>query len=335
MVNGFNADKIAQAAMGDKSFENAYTLAKDAKLKKALQLQGQDNDMTKMGQEHANKQSLLKAELEKAKALKQMDIDSDQTYKMGMLDVARQNAGTNERYRNDQAVNMEDQRKAEKLRLLFGGGAGGVGGIGSDGKPLASEAQKASNLVDAARSSLNNTEKLAQEHPKTAALEAMLPNIIANPLASLFGGKFKEVNDSRGMTREAIQNVKTGAAATGNQQSSFQNWSGPGALDIINGKASDGSGQLRDDLNTMQTGLLKQSRVISPEMLEAAEMQDDPMAQQAVQMQQQAAQQKTQQKLQTFAPADRAAYEWLQANPQAPEAAGIRTKLQRRYGAGI
>jgi hypothetical protein len=254
-------------------------------------------------------------------------------FKERAASVAEQNARTMEGYRKDQAHNYEEQRRVDKLKLLMGGGAGGVG---PDGKPLSNEAQKTSNLVDSAREALNKTEDLSKQHPYVAAAQTGLQTLpwgsnIANSVAGLVGGSFKELNDSKGITKEAMQNVDTGAAATGDQSSTFKNWSGPGVMDIFSGNAANSEG-VRDKLNTMQTGYNRQAKTLTPEMLQAAEMDDDPIAQQAMAQQETRGQQKLQEKLQKLSPQDQEAYKWLQANPGDPAAPHIQLKLKRRYG---
>lgn len=244
--------------------------------------------------------------------------------------ISKQQADTMERYRRDQAEQMREKEKVDKLKLLLGGGVGGA--TTAEGKPLSMEAQKVSNLVDAGRSALNRTEQLAKENPITAAVQAGTPQFLANPLAKFLGGKFKEINDSVGMTREAMQNVKTGAAATGQQAASFQNWSQPGVLDILRGNIGEGSNQLREDMNLMQQGFQKQARTVSPQMLEAAGLQNDPIAKQALQQQETAIQQRQSQIINKMEPADQELYKDILAQPGHPNVRPAKQMLERKYG---
>jgi hypothetical protein len=269
------------------------------------------------------------ADLEKQTA----NNDFEAPFKERATQVAEQNARTMEGYRADQARNFDEQRRVDKLKLFFGGG----GAAGPDGKPLSGDAQNKSNLVDSAREALNTTETLAQEHPKTAALQAGIQALpfgsnIANSLAGFTGGTFKKINDSKGITKEAMQNVDTGAAATGDQSAMFKNWSGPGVLDILNPSNGGSSEGVRDKLNTMQTGYSRQARTVTPEMLEAAEMEDDPIAQQAMEQQDQRAQAKQQQKLSRMNPQEQQLYQEIKANPAHPNAAKAKLDLERKYG---
>lgn len=256
----------------------------------------------------------------------------EQPFKQGQLDVAKQQANTQEQYRQDQARHMAEQDKEAKLKLLLG-----VGGVGGDGKPLGAEAQKVSNLIDSARDALNKTETLSTQNPKTAAAHTFIQGLpfggsINNSLASWLGGAYKNINDSKGITKEAMQNVDTGAAATGDQSATFKNWSGPGVMDILSGHAPDNSGAVRDKLNTMQQGYGRQGRTISPEMLKAAGMENDPIAKQALAQQDARQQAARQQALSRLAPEDQQLYQEIVSNPGHPNAAVARRDLERRYG---
>lgn len=239
--------------------------------------------------------------------------------------VEEQNAATMAGYRADQAHNMEEQRRVDKLKLLMGAGGGGVG---ADGKPLSSEAQKTYNLADTARDSLNATEAFTKENPKASAI-ASIP--LVGWLGSKLGGPVKEAYDTRNSAKEALQNLYTGAAASGEQVPAFQSFAGPGIVDAWQGKGGV-SDSTRDAINNFQQGLHRQVRPLTPEMLEAAEMEDDPMAQQLMQQQEAKAQMQQNAKLQKLSPQDRELYRHIAAEPNHPNAAAAKRDLERKYG---
>lgn len=251
------------------------------------------------------------------------ELAVDKAYKESAAKAQLQNAQTQEGYRRDQMRLQDEQIKLNKLKVLMGGG----GGAGVDGKPLSAEAQKYSNTVDVGRDGLNRTESLIKENPRTAILEKFTPGFVA----TLTGGKLKEIADSKAVTKEAMQSLITGAAASGEQVPAFQGWSGPGIMDIVKGGGDSSS--VRDTMNTLQQGYKRQSLGMNPEMLKAAGMQNDPVAQQAMQQQQAASQMKQQQKLSQMAPEDAELYQEIQGNPQHPKAAAALTHLKRKYGA--
>ena len=306
-VNGFNSDALAQLGIQGANAQKKANIDNDAALYQYLT--GKEIDA---GQKSA-------------------ELKAQERHNKEMEAVAKQNAATTESYRGDQARNMEEQRRAEKLKLLIGGS--GVGGVGT----MSGEAQKISNLADTARSSLNNTEDLAKANPKTAAAQTALQSIpfagdaISNTLAGLIGGKFKEVRDSKASTKEAMQNLYTGAAASGEQVPAFQGFAGPGALDIMKGNV-DTSGNTRDAINNFQQRQQKAARPLSPEMLQAAGMQNDPIAQQAIAQQSQAQAAAKQQALSKLSNEDRMLLDEIQKNPAHPNAGKAMQSLKRRYG---
>jgi hypothetical protein len=237
--------------------------------------------------------------------------------------IMQMNADTNAGYRSDQGRKMEEDARINKLKTLLGGG-------GADGKPLSNEAQKTSNLIDTARESINNTETLAKEHPYAYAAEQFLPNFVINRVGNSLG-PLKDVADSKAAAKEAMQNVYTGAAATGEQVPAFQGFSGPGALDALLGKAKVAD-SVKDNLNTLQQGYERQGRTLTPEVLEAAELDDDPLAQTALEQQEAARAAKKEQKLRRLNPNDRALYDEISANPSHPNAAKAKQDLERKYG---
>lgn len=259
--------------------------------------------------------------------------ESDREYKNRMAGVAEKNASTMAGFREAQDAHYQEQEKIAKLKTLFGGGA-----MGPNGKPLSSEAQKASNLVDSTRSAINNTEKLALESPKTAAAHGVISKVpfvgnhLATGLAGFLGGDLKKIDDSIGIARESIQNVKTGAAATGHQAASFQSWNSPGVLDVLRGQPGAGFDQVKDDLNTMQQGLKRQAPAMNEDMLEAAGLSDDPLAQEALRQQQLVRQQQIDEKRKSVTPEHMQLYQEIQANPGHPGAQNAMQDLVRRYG---
>jgi hypothetical protein len=232
--------------------------------------------------------------------------------------VAKQQADTMEQFRKDQIV-------LQKLKTLFG-----AAGLGEDGKPLSNEAQKTSNLADTARSSLNDTESMIKESPRMAVAEQFIPDFVINKI----GGPLKQLKDSKASTKEAMQNLYTGASASGEQVPAFQGFSGPGITDILAGgdKISSASNGTRDAINNFQKGLKRQTKTMSPEMLKAAGLENDPMAQTALHQQQAAAAAKREKQLSALSPEDRQLYQEIQANPAHPKAAAARQHLARKYG---
>lgn len=238
--------------------------------------------------------------------------------------IQQQNADTQEKYRQDQV-------KGALLKTLLGGGvAGGE-------KPLGSEQQKASNLIDTARNSLNTTEAIAQKNPKTTAAQTLLQNIpkvgdpLSNLIAGVAGGPWKEFRDSKASTKEAMQNAYTGAAASGEQIPAFQGWAGPGALDILKGN-TDTSAPVRDAMNSLQNGLQRSQKSLDPLMVKAAGLENDPIARQVMMQQQQAQMQNKEKALKALSPEDRSIYDEIQRNPTHPNAGKYKQKLMRRYG---
>lgn len=278
-------------------------------------LSGGLNKGLEMGSSGAQQSMKSQAEMEKQSAQLEAEKpykDSEVQYKNRMAGVAEQQANTMEEYRKDQI-------RIDKLKQLFGGAGGD--------KALSGDAQKTSNMIDTARQSLNGTEELLKKHPIAGVVEKVTPNFVAN----LFGGPLKAVNDSKNQTKEALQAVYTGAAASGEQVPAFQSFSGPGISDILQGNVEQGD-SARDAMNTLQQGYTKQKRVMSPEMLKAAGLENDPVAQQAMQQQEASQMAEQQKKLSRLKPEDQQAFQWLQLNPTDPASAGIKLKLQRRYG---
>lgn len=263
----------------------------------AKQSMEHDSDLAKLARQ---------AELEKP----YKDADSD--YKNRMANVAQQQANTMEEYR-------KDQMRISKLKELLGGGGGD--------KPLSGEMQKTSNLIDAGRQSLNSTEDLLKQHPIAGALEQITPGFVSSKV----GGPLKKIADSRANTKEAMQSVYTGAAASGEQVPAFQAFSGPGIMDILSGNV-DTSQPIRDAMNTLQQGYKKQKRVMSPEMLKASGMENDPLAQQALQQQQASADSEMQRRLSMLSPGDQEIFKAIQAEPNHPNSAAHKQRLVRRYG---
>lgn len=276
-----------------------------------------------MQKHQADLRSLLAGKQEDM-ARQQAQQEWESPYKQAAADAAMMNARTMEAYRADQAARMEDQSRNERLKLLLGGGTGGVG---ADGKPLSNEAQKTYNTADIARDSLNQTEAFTKEHPYASAAAAILPGFASK----FIGGSVKQAYDTQNTAKESLQNLYTGAAASGEQVPAFQSFAGPGFLDALQGKSGDTS-TVRDSINTFQQGLQRQTRPLTPELLQAADLQDDPIAQQAMSQQNAAAQAKQQAQLAKMAPQDQEAHKWLQANPADPAAHSVRQKLSRKYG---
>ncbi len=242
------------------------------------------------------------SEAYRSAAKQQSDQDYERKYKDAASKVAQQQADTMESYRRDQARRMEEESRIGKLKLLMGGGA-----TGPDGKPLTNEAQKTSNLIDTARESLNNNETFSKEHPIASSL-ATLP--LSGFFGKIIGGPLKEATDNRSIAKEAMQNVYTGAAASGEQVPAFQSFAGPGIMDILSGKTAPNA-NVSDSLNSLQQGYQRQSRTLTPEA---------------------AAQNRLNQRLQKMAPQDRALYQEITANPNHPNAASARKDLERKYG---
>lgn len=311
MVNGKNATQLALAGIQDDSF--------------AMGFKGKQQSVQAQKDE-ALKKFLQTGELENKRLIADKDRASTEMHHRAMEDIGRMNANTNAGYRADQAIKMEEDAKAAKLKMLLGGGTMGV-----DGKPLSTEAQKAYNSVDVARDSLNKTEELAKKHPYQYAAEAVLPGPLAGYAAKIFGGPLKEIHDSKGSTKEAFQSIITGAAASGEQVPTFQSFSGPGALDAIRGEVKS-SDSVRDNLNTLQQGYARKAKTMTPEMLEVSGLEDDEIAQYALEQQELAAQAKKQQALQKLQPNEQALLQEAQANPTHPNAKKVILDLTRKYG---
>lgn len=255
---------------------------------------------------------------------KQEEANLRRPHEQSMEQIAQQNADTNERYRLDQATKMQEDARKAKLGLLFGsGGAGGATGAPTMG----AEAAKTSGLIDAARQSLNSTADLTAANKGAAIAERLTPNFAVD----MIGGKMKDIRDSRSVSKEAMQNVYTGAAASGQQEPSFQAWSGPGVMDIIRGNTSGGAG-VRDALNTVQQNIVRQAPTPNPDILKEAGMQDDPLAQSLLKKQMDSAKVRDDQKLRNVPPAERALIDEIKANPSHPNAEKAKQDLMRKYG---
>jgi len=266
---------------------------------------------------------------ENARLMHSGTLMENERHNREMERIGSQGANTTEGYRRDQAKKMEEDARSAKLKLLIGGPAG-------DGK-VGAEQQKVINLSDSARSSLNETERLAKENPKTAATQTALQSIplvgdgLSNFLSGLAGGKFKEVRDSKAHTKEAMQNLYTGAAASGEQVPAFQGFSGPGALDILQGN-TDTSGNTRDAINTLQQRQRKAQPRLNQEMLDVSGMGQDPIAQQALKQQTEAAQAALAQRISRMSPQEQEIYREVMRNPSHPNAAKAKQDLERRHG---
>lgn len=251
--------------------------------------------------------------------------------------ISHQQADTNEMYRQAEQNKMDQEARNKRLEILLKGGGGG-GGAGTSGGGMSSEAQKASNLVDVARNSLNETERLAKENPKTAAaVTAMqsLPMIggpLANMAAGIMGGDIKKVRDARAASQEAFQNLYTGASASGEQVPSFRGFSGPGAGDILSGNVEGSTNAIRDTLNAFQQRSAKKQTELSPEVLDAAGLSNDPVAQLVLKQRQDQAQAEQMDKMSKIAPEDQAKLDGITKNPSTEEARSSMQELSRKYG---
>lgn len=273
------------------------------------------------GSEAYGAQQKADADLRNMLAGKKVEQSFEQPFKQGAMDVAKQQANTMEQYRQDQARRLEEESRLGKLKLL-------MGGAGADGKPLSNEAQKTFNLADTARNSLNSTEAFTKEHPIATAMSG-LPG--AGFVSKIVGGPMKEAYDTRAGAKEALQNLYTGAAASGEQVPAFQSFAGPSFLDALRGKG-DASPSTRDAINTFQNGMQKQAKPISTDMLQAAGMQNDPIAQQALKQQEQASQARQQGILGKMQPQEQQLYQEIKTNPTHPNAAKAKLDLERKYG---
>ena len=293
-VNSYNAAKKRQSDLDLEGQKSSSAMA----LQKYLQ-QGKDRELGELTQHHRA-------------------VEATQ----------QQQADTMEEYRIDQGARMDSQNTTDKLKLFLGGGAGGT---------IGAEQQKNSNLVDAARNSLNASENLVKENPKTYGAYKAIQGIplvgssLANLGAGWGGGKFKEIRDTEAIAKESMQNVMTGAAASGEQVPAFQGFSGPGAWDAFQGKAGN-SDNTRDALNSFQQRQDKSKPKMTPELMQAAGLANDPIAQAAIKQQQASEAASLQQKMQKVAPQDQEAAQWLRQNSAHPDAAGVKRKLALKYG---
>jgi hypothetical protein len=289
------------AGIQDNSYNDAY---------------GEEAKDQRQAKEIKSNEGIASLLFEKIKA-EQGENDKDRTVKSRALDIE-------ERRRQDEIWNKQ-------LELLIKGT--GVGGAG-----VGSEQQKLSNMADVARNSLNNTESLVKQNPKTAGIQTLLQSVpligdpLANAAAGVIGGKFKEIRDSKASTKEAMQNLYTGASASGEQVPAFQGFSGPGAMDAFRGKVEGTSDNTRDALNTFQQKQLQKQQMLTPEVVKVAGLDQDPVAQQIMRQQQEAQAALRQQKIQKMVPSDQQLYQEIAGNPGHPKAAKAKQYLERKYG---
>lgn len=290
---------------------------------------GRQADTEKQAKDEALRKFLQSGDLENNRLIAGDKLGEDSRHNREMERIGSQQANTTEGYRRDQATKMEEDARKEKLKILLGGN--------SAGGAVSGEQQKTLNLADNARNGLNETESLLKEHPIAGAIQTGLQSIplvgdvISNTVAGVGGGAFKAIRDSKASTKESLQNLWTGAAASGEQVPAFQGFSGPGALDIARGKV-DTSGGTRDAINTFQQRQQKAMPRLNQDMLNVSGMAQDPIAQQALKQQQEAAQFAREQKLQKMDPEDRADYQEAIANPQHPGSRAAIQYLTRKYG---
>lgn len=287
-----------------------------------LATEGHDRD-------EALRKFLQVGDLENNRLIAGSKLSEDSRHNRAMERIGSQQANTVEGYRTDQGDKMKEDARRDKLKILLTGGTG-------DPK-VSGEQQKVLNLADNARQGLNQTEELLQKHPIAGTAQTALQSIpligdaVSNGIAGIAGGPFKAIRDSKANTKEAMQNLYTGAAASGEQVPAFQGFAGPGALDVLTGNVNT-SGGTRDAINTFQQRQKKAMPRLNNEMLQAAEMADDPIAQQALKQQEDAIAAAKQAQLSKMRPQDRLIYDEIQANPQHPNAQKAYRDLVRRYG---
>lgn len=273
---------------------------------------------------------LQQGDLENDRLIADANREENSRHNREMERIGSQQANTTEGYRKDQATKMQEEARAAKLKLLFTGGTG---------EPkMSMEAQKNSNLVDTARESLNNTETLLEEHPIAGTFQTGLQAIpvigdgISNMAAGLLGGNLKKIRDSKASTKEAMQNLYTGAAASGEQVPAFQGFSGPGALDIARGNIKGTTDTTRDALNTFQKRAGAATPRLNQEMLDVSGLGQDPIGTTVLRQQQEAMQAAREAKIQKMDPQDRTLYSEIMANPGHPNAVRAKKDLERKYG---
>lgn len=289
---------------------------------------GRQADTEKQAKDEALRKFLQSGDLENNRLIAGDKLGEDSRHNREMERIGSQQANTTEKYRQDQDTKMREDARKEKLKILLGGGAGGA---------ISGEQQKTLNLADNARAGLNETERLLKEHPIAGTIQTGLQSIplvgdaVSNAIAGVGGGAFKQIRDSKANTKEAMQNLYTGAAASGEQVPAFQGFAGPGALDVARGNVET-SGGTRDAINTFQQRQQKAMPRLNQDMLNVSGMAQDPIAQQALKQQQEAAQFAREQKLQKMDPEDRADYQEAVANPQHPGSRAAIQYLTRKYG---
>ena len=250
------------------------------------------------------------------RAIKEEQLQEQIRHNQELEKVQGQQTSNTGQYHNALVQDLSERRLIDKYKAL---------GIGANGKPLGNEAQKSHNLLTSAENSLQDTKKLVDENPMAAIGEKVLPNGIL----SLLGGNMKRIMDSKSVTKEALQNYATGAAASGEQVPAFQSWSGPGIGDIVRGDTGP-TPEMSRTISTLKQGYSSPEHKVSQEQLDFLKLGNDPAARALVQ--QGSTRDAAMAAPQGPSPEDAAALQFIQdpRNQAHPKAAAVAAKLKAK-----